>query len=58
MLLLSKVVDIAGNEIILGEADPDADPGEREPDKNPDKDPDEPEVRLWCRIFRSSSLRT
>ena len=48
MLSLSKVVEIVGNEILVSV-----------PDEVPDEDPDDdPEVRFWCRIFRSSSLRT
>ena len=47
MLSLSKVVEIVGNEILVSV-----------PDEDPDDDPDDPDVRFWCRIFRSSSLRT
>ena len=48
MLSLSKVVEIVGNETLVSV-----------PDDDPDDDPeDDPDVRFWCRIFRSSSLRT
>ena len=48
MLSLSKAFEIVGNEILVSV-----------PDEVPDEDPDEdPDVRFWCRIFRSSSLRT